>query len=304
MWSIALKKTAILAIVLSLPLSAAKQKDSFHKKLPKDEQIAHAINRLTFGAKPGDVEQVKRIGLKKWIDLQLHPGRIPENAALDARLRPLESLAMPASELLANYPPPQLILAVATGKAPLPTDPEKRALYERLVVRYKSRIEKKTDGPSPTTAQKTPLRELLSREQLASLRSGTPEQRRALLEGLPEDKLEQVLVALPQQQRRALYVSAAPEMRRKMLAMAAPQMAIASDLVEAKIYRAVYSNRQLEQVLDDFWFNHFNIYLEKGADPYLITAYERDAIQPHVLGTFPRSAGSDCQVARDVVLPR
>jgi uncharacterized protein (DUF1800 family) len=42
----------------------------------------------------------------------------------------------------------------------------------------------------------------------------------------------------------------------------------------------------LAEVLDDFWFNHFNVYIDKGADKYLVTAYEREAIRPHVLGKF------------------
>ncbi|MGB9253424.1 MAG: DUF1800 domain-containing protein [Candidatus Korobacteraceae bacterium] len=54
----------------------------------------------------------------------------------------------------------------------------------------------------------------------------------------------------------------------------------------AKLLRAVYSDRQLEEVLTDFWFNHFNIFIGKGADHYLVTSYERDVIRPHVLGKF------------------
>ena len=50
--------------------------------------------------------------------------------------------------------------------------------------------------------------------------------------------------------------------------------------------RQVYSDRQLEGVLTDFWFNHFNVYIGKGADRYLVTAYERDVIRPRVLGKF------------------
>ena len=61
---------------------------------------------------------------------------------------------------------------------------------------------------------------------------------------------------------------------------------VARDLQEGKLLRAVYSNRQLEEVLVDFWFNHFNVFLDKGADRYLATEYERDAIRPHVLGKF------------------
>jgi uncharacterized protein (DUF1800 family) len=58
------------------------------------------------------------------------------------------------------------------------------------------------------------------------------------------------------------------------------------DLLEAKMLRAVYSNRQLAEELDDFWFNHFNVYHDKGADRFLIPSFEREAIQPHVLGRF------------------
>jgi uncharacterized protein (DUF1800 family) len=61
---------------------------------------------------------------------------------------------------------------------------------------------------------------------------------------------------------------------------------VVQDLVEAKLLRAVYSDRQLEEVLADFWYNHFNVFIEKGADRYLVTAYDRDAIRPHVLGKF------------------
>lgn len=61
---------------------------------------------------------------------------------------------------------------------------------------------------------------------------------------------------------------------------------VAVELTEAKLFRAVLSERQLEEVLVDFWFNHFNVFLEKGADRWLTTGYERDAIRPHVLGRF------------------
>jgi uncharacterized protein (DUF1800 family) len=61
---------------------------------------------------------------------------------------------------------------------------------------------------------------------------------------------------------------------------------VARDLSEGKLLRAIYSNRQLEEVLADFWFNHFNVYLDKGADHFLVTAYERDVIRPHVLRKF------------------
>src|ERR1039458_5022003 len=67
---------------------------------------------------------------------------------------------------------------------------------------------------------------------------------------------------------------------------AGPAQVVARDLMESKILRAVYSSRQLDEVLADFWFNHFNVFLDKGADRYLITEYDREAIRPHVLGKF------------------
>src|SRR5664279_2360569 len=73
---------------------AKKQAKLFQKKLTKDEQVLHALDRLTFGPRPGDVERVKKMGLKKWIDQQLHPERIAENTELEAQLQPLESLRM------------------------------------------------------------------------------------------------------------------------------------------------------------------------------------------------------------------
>lgn len=61
---------------------------------------------------------------------------------------------------------------------------------------------------------------------------------------------------------------------------------LARELNEAKLYRAIYSERQLEEQLVDFWFNHFNVNIAKGADRLLTASYERDAIRPHVWGKF------------------
>lgn len=58
------------------------------------------------------------------------------------------------------------------------------------------------------------------------------------------------------------------------------------ELAEAKLLRAVHSTHQLEELMADFWYNHFNVFFDKGADRLLVTSYERDAIRPHVLGNF------------------
>ena len=64
-----------------------------------------------------------------------------------------------------------------------------------------------------------------------------------------------------------------------------PQRVVA-ELAMAKTDRAIYSERQLYEQMVDFWFNHFNVYAGKGADKWLLTSYERDAIRPYAMGKF------------------
>jgi len=58
------------------------------------------------------------------------------------------------------------------------------------------------------------------------------------------------------------------------------------ELQAQKVIRAVHSERQLQEVMTDFWFNHFNVFWGKNADRWLTTSYEMNAIRPHVLGKF------------------
>ncbi|HLJ73004.1 MAG TPA: DUF1800 domain-containing protein [Thermoanaerobaculia bacterium] len=61
---------------------------------------------------------------------------------------------------------------------------------------------------------------------------------------------------------------------------------VVRDLVGQRIIRATESNRQLNEVMTDFWFNHFNVFAGKGIDRFLLTSYERDTIRPHIWGSF------------------
>jgi uncharacterized protein (DUF1800 family) len=107
-----------------------------------------------------------------------------------------------------------------------------------------------------------------------------------MFQSLAPDKQDDVIAALPAGIRQILFAAAPPDLRRKIEMSAGPAQVVARDLMESKILRAVYSNRQLDEVLADFWFNHFNVFLDKGADHYLITEYDQAAIRPHVLGKF------------------
>jgi hypothetical protein len=104
-----MKRVVSIAVALAaaiLPRSGHAA-DPFERKLSPDLLIVHALNRLTFGPRPGDVENVRRIGLARWIEQQLHPNQILENPVLEERLAPLETLRMPISEVVAKYSPAQ-----------------------------------------------------------------------------------------------------------------------------------------------------------------------------------------------------
>ena len=76
------------------------------------------------------------------------------------------------------------------------------------------------------------------------------------------------------------------------------------ELSEQKLLRAIYSERQLQEVLTDFWFNHFNVDARKGRDRFLLTEYEREAIRPHVLGRFRDLLGATAEESGDALLSR
>jgi uncharacterized protein (DUF1800 family) len=260
---------------------AKRQAKLFQKKISKDQQILHALDRLTFGPKPGDVARAKKMGLKKWVELELHPERIRENPDLEAKLQPLESLRMTPMEAVQHYPTPQMIRAIAAGRQPMPDDPVLRASVQRLVVRYK--VKKEDDAEMEPV--KT-LDEVLDASDRQTLRNGKPAQKRELLASLPADKLDDVLIALPRGQRQQLLSNSPVDVQRKIMLLNSPQQVVAYDLLESKLLRAIESNRQLVEELDDFWFNHFNVYYDKGSDRFLIPEYEREAIRPNVLGKF------------------
>jgi len=288
----------LCGMLLCLPAAAKPKKPKpaddnklFQKKLSKDEQILHALDRLTFGPRPGDIDRVKRMGLKKWMNQQLHPDRMDENPVLEARLQALESLRMTPLEAVQHYPTPQMIRAIAQGKQPLPDDLLLRASVERFLVRYRTRIALASNTPAPPDFKEDldpmqTLDEVLSPAELEIVRSGNGEKKGQLLESMPPDRIEDMLIAMTQRQRLQLFGPASSTIRREIFLLNGPQQVVAYDLLDSKMLRAVESTRQLAEELDDFWFNHFNVFYDKGADRFLIPQYERDAIRPHVLGQF------------------
>src|SRR4029079_1441595 len=101
-----MKKTValILLIVLTQPIVFA-QKHAKVQGLTEDQRILHVLNRLGFGARPGDVERVKAMGLDNYINQQLSPQQI-DDSSVEAKLKNLPTLNMTTAELYEKYPQP------------------------------------------------------------------------------------------------------------------------------------------------------------------------------------------------------
>jgi len=224
-------RVAVLAALLTMSTGLLQAQKGAVPGKPDTRTIAHVLDRIGFGARPGDVARVQQVGLAAYIDQQLHPERIADGA-LSARLSEFTTLSMSSSELAQEYF--------------VPAD-QARRMQQQAQARAAATNPAMTGGattggstmmapPAPNQPQTPP----------------SPEQRML-------------------QQR---------------------QQTVVQELMQAKLLRATMSERQLEEVLVDFWFNHFNVYLQKGQVRQYVTEYERDAIRPHVLGNFRELLGA------------
>ena len=188
-----------------------------------ERAIAHVLSRVTFGARPGDIQAVEATGVAAYLERQLHPDRI-DDARLDARLSNLTTLSLSARTLADDYFKP--------------------AQMERR----KRQAEQAAATAGNTGAGGRPAQSGAAASPAAqgAARPATPAENEAL--------------------------------RRERQVM--------TELSAQKVLRAVGSERQLQEVLVDFWFNHFNVFAGKGADRLYLTEYERDVIRPHVFGRF------------------
>lgn len=201
----ALVQTPVLAVAGAARMPAAKP-----SVLTPQQRVRHVLSRLTFGARPGDVERVTKIGVEAFIREQLDPGSI-DDSALNKRLEKLPTLSLSTPVLAEQYNPPK--------PTPTPT-------------------------PPPGTATPPPT-----------------------LEGSPTPTPKPT----PPPKNPGMVVT---------------------ELQRAKLLRAVYSERQLNEVLVDFWLNHFSIYINKDADRWMMTSFDRDSVRPHAMGNFRDLLGS------------
>ena len=270
---------AVVLAACCLPSAVAHKKSNTP---PGDERTRaiQALNRLTFGPCPGDVDRVVAMGVDKWINQQLHPDSIDDNA-LGARLSPFRTLHMSTAELAENFPAPAVIRQIADGKLSMPNDPEKRAVYEAQLVRYRERQERKAVDPGQAAVPPTGFE-----DKKAEMLSVAPDQRMQALLTMPPEDRGAFLMTLKDAAREQFMQGMSPEQREYVMAMNNPQQVVTEELLQARLLRDTYSERQLQEVMTDFWLNHFNIFIGKAADRYELTSYERDVIRPRALGKF------------------
>jgi uncharacterized protein (DUF1800 family) len=204
--------------------------------LGEDERILHALNRLGFGPRPGDLERVRGMGLATYVEQQLHPEMI-DDSRVELLLEDSRTLYMTPAELLTEYPPPALLRGISSQLTTrMGMDPD--AVGELFPeIRRKDKDQEKGKGKKHRTGKKVPLRK-----------------------------------------------DAAADGRRERMMNGPDHLVV--ELGHAKLTRAVHGEQQLQEVMTDFWFNHFNVFIGKGATRWWTTGYEYEAIRPHALGKF------------------
>ncbi|MGI8493944.1 MAG: DUF1800 domain-containing protein, partial [Pyrinomonadaceae bacterium] len=232
---------AMMSPVFTGAALAQKMTNTKANALTEDQKILHVLNRLGFGARPGDVGRVKAMGLNKYIEQQLNPSSLNDSAA-EAKVGNLDVLKMSNDELFAKYPSPGAILQSLA----------------------------KQNGLS-----KSDIADLRKKNQAKNGDEMT-EQGKAQN---PNGDLNK----MSDDERQNLQKQVAEMYREGNLGR--PQQ-ISQQLTASRVVRAVYSEKQLQETMVDFWTNHFNVYANKAATRWFLPEYDRDVIRPNALGNF------------------
>ena len=286
------------AVTAKAKPAAAKAKPAPLVRLNDRDRAQQMLNRFTFGPRPGEVDRVVAQGTDKWFEQQLQPGTIPDKA-LDRRLQDFPTLTMTPDRALLQFPDRGEIERVAKGQVPYPADPALAAMYEVLVFKQeddkaKNKVDasgKKAYDPSDAQVAAEKKAQQADAARVAGVLFALPKNQRmgALIKMPVADRIA-FAGNLAGDQRTLLLNDFTPREREIFQGMASgPGGAagqIGQELSQAKFVRAVLSERQLQEVMADFWFNHFNVFIGKDADNWYTTTYDRDAIRANALGKF------------------
>jgi uncharacterized protein (DUF1800 family) len=220
-------------------------------RLNEDQRILHVLNRLGFGARPGDLARVKAAGLDNYVNQQLNPQKISDTLA-DSKVKNLATLNMTTAELYEKFPQPGQLLRQLERRGELPAE---------LAAARDDRV--KGGAEAAPTQPKAGEEEMAAADAKKEADKPGPNQ-----DPRDNQKYRQAL--------REYYVKNGLQQPQRIMA----------ELQASRILRAVYSERQLQEVMVDFWSNHFNVFAGKGADRWLLISYDRDTIRPNAMGKF------------------
>src|SRR5258708_15629015 len=167
--------------------------------LSEHERALHALQRMTFGPRPGDIQAVMAPGVDNCIEQQLNPSQIP-NAGLDGRLAPYRTLHMTPRDAAQNFPSGQMIRQAAEGKRAMPSHPVQFGLWEILVDKYKEQQKNNATPPAPS-AMSAADAEAAQKATEHSAKDAARHLAQILL-GLPRPNRMTALMKLPVSDRR------------------------------------------------------------------------------------------------------
>jgi uncharacterized protein (DUF1800 family) len=293
-------------------------------QLQGDARILHALNRLTFGPRPGDLEAVRSMGLDKWFNQQLHPESIDE-ADLRARLAEFPAMQWSPVEMLFRVPSNAIIRQALDGKMPVPERGALHAVYENQMFRVSEKRQEKVAAqrnqpavakpvgkdapaanmPSPMQAGNRQPPPAVDGSQITMAPAPSPNtpavddtQLRRILDLAPQQRVQHLAAMQPEafdgffkslkpQQRASLLQDLTPDLKEVVLDLENPQRLVNEEIIAQRLTRDIYANAQLQEVMTDFWMNHFNVFLHKNDEtPYYLVSFERDVIRPRALGKF------------------
>src|ERR1700720_3607077 len=303
----------VAAATASKPVTASTH------QIRGEPRVLHALNRFTFGPRPGDIATVQAMGLKRWFEQQLNPSSI-DDSALDARLEMFPAMKMEQAEMIWRYPSPQVLRQMIARDMPLPSDPVEHAIYADEIAFYKAARAKQEakqaadakgteemmspsmakdgegkeatalpgDGVDPAVpAMATHEQQFYSGLEAVKIINLPPDERMRRILAMPPSELIAFRRSLSQAELADAAEGLTPIERETLAALQGSPRMIGAELLQSRMLRDVYSERQLEAVMTDFWLNHFNVYIKKNQnEPYMLPVYERETIRPHALGRF------------------
>ena len=277
------------------PTAAAK---AASHAINQDEKLLMVLDRFTYGPRPGDLERMRTLGVNKWFAQQFDPGSI-DDSALEARLARYPAMQLPLEKLMESFPDNQMVRAAYDGRLSVPSGDAEKAIYAHQEERYQQKLAKgKKDKVTDTGAQtaKPAKADVVNTEDdtteplpvpATEILAMQPDQRFKQLCRLDLAQLREFRKELLPEQRAQVVEGMTPQQVEALAAFGGPERLVGAEDIQVKLLRDVYSERQLQEVMVDFWLNHFNVYIRKSQQaPYYISAYDREAIRPRALGRF------------------